>query len=123
MTLTCLVSGASARQREAAIARAVALLPPEESVACILEGLADANSPLQALTDNPHHHVQRIAPGCPCCAGNLVMRVTLNRLLRPAPNHLFVSIANREHREQVHQFLGSPPYDNYLTLQEDLVLR
>ena len=122
MTLAHLVCGSSARQRDATIARAIALLPPEESVACIVEGLADADSPLQQLADNPQYRLNRIAPGCPCCVGNLVMRVTLNRLLRPAPSHLFVSIADSAHREQIENFLRSPPYDAYLILQDDLVV-
>jgi hypothetical protein len=121
MTLARLVCGTAARQREAEIAAAIALLPVDESVACILEGLADANSPLQHLTDDPQHRLNRIAPGCPCCVGNLVMRVTLNRLLRAAPHHLFVSIANSAHREQMRDFLRNPPYDDYLILQDDLI--
>lgn len=121
MTLAQLVCGAGARQREAEIANAIALLPADESVACILEGLADADSPLQRLVDNPQHRLNRIAPGCPCCVGNLVMRVTLNRLLRAAPHHLFVSITNSAHREQMRNFLRSPPYDAYLILQDDLI--
>ena len=121
MTLTQLVCGSSVREREAEIARVVALLPAGESVAFILEGLADANSQLQHLTDNPQYRFNRIAPGCPCCVGNLVMRVTLNRLLRAAPDHLFVSIANSAHREQMRSFLRNAPYDDYLIVQDDLI--
>ena len=120
MTLTTLVSGASARLREAAIARAVALLPAEASTAFILEGLADADSPLQTLVSNPHRRLIRVAPGCPCCSGNLVMRVTLNRMLRPPPDHLFISIANSAHIAAVRTFLREQPYDQYLELQDDL---
>lgn len=121
MTLTRLVCGSGTRQREAEIAAAIAQLPIDASVACILEGLADADSPLQQLTDKPQYRLNRIAPGCPCCVGNLVMRVTLNRLLRVAPRHLFVSIANSAHQEQIRNFLLSPPYDGYLVLQDDLM--
>lgn len=121
MTLTHLVSGPTARQREMHIADAMAQLPHQDSVAIILEGLADAHSPLQHLSGSPQHRLNRIAPGCPCCSGNLVMRVTLNRLLRPAPEHLFVSIANSAHHEHIRTFLRSPPYDAYLTLQDDVV--
>lgn len=122
MTLTTLVSGANARQRETAIARAVAALPDTTSVAFILEGLADASSPLHAPTKNPQWRLVRVAPGCPCCIGNLVMRVTLNRLLRPPPAYLFISIANNDHRQAVRAFLINPPYDQYLILQDDLLL-
>ena len=121
MTLTRLVCGIGARQREAEIATAISLLPVAESVACILEGLADADSPLQQWTEKPQLRLNRITPGCPCCVGNLVMRVTLNRVLRSAPRHLFVSIANSAHREQIRAFLLSPPYDGYLILQDDLI--
>ena len=121
MTPTTLVSGASARLREAAIARAVALLPVNASIAFILEGLADADSALLPLMSHPYRRLARVAPGCPCCSGNLVMRVTLNRMLRPPPDHLFISIANSDHLATVKAFLREQPYDRHLILQDDLL--
>jgi hypothetical protein len=79
--LSTLVTGPSAQAREAAIAAALDAAPGKTAI--ILEGLAPGSSPLDSLSD--HLDPARIAPGCLCCAGNLVLRVTLNRLLRQRP--------------------------------------
>ena len=120
-TLTTLVSGGSAVQREIAISRSIALLPTTASVAFILEGLSSAESPLHQPAAKPEWRLRRIAPGCPCCIGNLTMRVTLNRLLRPPPQHLLISLASTAHLAQVRAFLLADPYDKLLCLQPDLV--
>ena len=116
---TTLVTGPGATAREAAIASvlqrdAAGALP----TAVILEGLASGNSPL----DVPSSHVQlaRIAPGCLCCTGNLVLRVTLNRMLRQRPERLFIGVARGEHLDQLRSWLQSEPYDQLLTLTPDL---
>ncbi|MGK5069606.1 hypothetical protein D3C81_465970 [compost metagenome] len=120
-----LVSGARAADREAAIAAA---LRPHEAVAVILEGLADGNSILAGLAEqaspSPSFPLQllRIAPGCLCCSGNLVLRVTLNRLLRHPPARLFISLADATHIEQLRSWLGASPYDSLLALQADVLL-
>jgi G3E family GTPase len=62
----------------------------------------------------------RIAPGCLCCTGNLVLRVTLNRLLRQRPKRLFIGIARSEHLDQLRSWLQSKPYDQLLRLTDDL---
>lgn len=123
MTPTTLVTGANAIQRETAIALAIARLEKTDSIALILEGLASAESPLHQPAAHPQWRLSRIAPGCPCCIGNLTMRVTLNRMLRPPPQHLFISLASSAHREQVRAFLRAAPYDGFLHLQDDLILR
>lgn len=84
MTLTTLVTGAGAAQREAAIAAA---LDPALTTALILEGIPSGHSPLDTASGL---RVARIAPGCPCCSGNMTMRVTLNRLL-PSGRSGFIS--------------------------------
>jgi hypothetical protein len=112
LTLTTLVIGGRAGAREAAIAQA--LLPGITS-AVILEGLTDGNAILADHALAPH--VVRIAPGCLCCAGNLILRVTLNRLLRHPPARLFISLANSEHVGQLRQWLSQAPYDALLTLE------
>lgn len=124
MTLTTLVLGASAAAREAALAAHVQHLPAGQSCHFILEGLAGASDVLaNALAARTAPvEVVRIAPACPCCTGNLVMRVTLNRLLRRAPDALFIALASTEHLPQVRQFLSEPPYAGLLTLQADLDL-
>ncbi|WP_425252615.1 GTPase [Janthinobacterium sp. NFX145] len=120
-----LVSGGRAAGREAAIAQA---LPPNQPAAVILEGLADGNAILADLAEkvspSPSFPLQllRIAPGCLCCSGNLVLRVTLNRLLRHPPAHLFISLADATHIEQLRTWLTASPYDALLALQADIVL-
>jgi hypothetical protein len=118
MTLTTLVTGSRASEREAAIAAKTA---PGEPTAVILEGLPDGNSPLDALRQQAGIQLSlvRIAPGCPCCIGNLAMRVTLNRLLRRAPSRLYIGLASSSHLEQVRAFLTQPPYPALLALTED----
>ena len=124
LTPLTLVSGGRASDREAAIAQA---LPPQQANAVILEGLADGNSILADLADlaeqtSPPAGLQllRIAPGCLCCSGNLVLRVTLNRLLRHPPAHLFISLADATHIEQLRSWIAASPYDAWLALEPDL---
>ena len=123
LTPLTLVSGGHASLREAAIAQA---LPPGQSTAVILEGLADGNSILADLAEHtaPPAVLQllRIAPGCLCCSGNLVLRVTLNRLLRQPPAHLFISLADATHIEQLRSWLAASPYDAWLALEPELTV-
>ena len=63
----------------------------------ILADLAEHTSPPAAL------QLLRIAPGCLCCSGNLVLRVTLNRLLRHPPARLFISLADATHIEMYYK--------------------
>ncbi len=117
MTLTTLVIGASAAAREAAIAAA---LDPEADAALILEGLPDGSFRLDAIAASSRIHIARIAPGCLCCTGNLTMRVTLNRMLRRRPTHLYIGIATFEHLESIRTFLSQSPYDGLMRLTQDL---
>jgi G3E family GTPase len=64
--------------------------------------------------------IARIAPGCLCCTGNLVLRVTLNRLLRRRPERLYIGLAATEHLDQLRSWLQAPPYDQLLELTPDL---
>jgi G3E family GTPase len=117
-----LVTGATAHARETAIA--ARLQQPHQDgashvnaqhgvTAVILEGLADAASP---LFPSVSLLMSRIAPGCLCCTGNLVLRVTLNRLLRQRPERLFIGLARSEHLDQLRSWLQSAPYDQLLEL-------
>ena len=112
MTPTYLVTGPSARAREAAIAARF-----QAGDAAILEGLPDgkADAPLQG-----HTSLHRIAPGCLCCTGNLVLRVTLNRLLRQAPSRLFIALADPTHLATLHAMLAAAPYGALLALKESV---
>jgi len=121
LTPVTLVTGARAADREAAIAAA---LVPGPATAILLEGLADGNSPLvydESESDAWRPDVHRIAPGCLCCAGNLVLRVTLNRLLRRPPAQLFISLADATHADRLRAMLTAAPYDALLRLGPDLV--
>ena len=117
-TVLTLVTGASARAREAAIAASLSDLHQDATQAIILEGLASGTSPLDDLSTG--QSVARIAPGCLCCTGNLVLRVTLNRLLRRRPSRIFIGVADSEHLDQLRSWLHSEPYDQLLRLTSDL---
>jgi hypothetical protein len=112
-----LVTGASARAREHAIAAQLSSAHQNGATAIILEGLADPGS---ALAPSDSLLISRIAPGCLCCTGNLVLRVTLNRLLRQRPGRLFIGVARNEHLDQLRSWLRSAPYDQLLDLTPDL---
>lgn len=116
---TTLVTGASAHAREQAIAAELTDLRQTPPPALILEGIAPGSSLLDTL-DSSHVLMARIAPGCLCCTGNLVLRVTLNRLLRQRPGRLFIGVARGEHLDQLRSWLQSTPYDQLLRLTDDL---
>lgn len=125
---TTLVTGPSASAREQAIFDRLQLSDSHHHgakdrsmplQAIVLEGLAPGTSPLDTL---PAHVLRaRIAPGCLCCAGNLVLRVTLNRLLRQGPEQLFIGVARSEHLDQLRSWLQAEPYDQLLRLTPDLM--
>lgn len=124
-TASCvtLVSGGSYAQRESAIAAAILSEPAAATnavtSAVILEGLPDGN---HALQPSPTLQIQRIAPGCLCCIGNLVMRVTLNRILQRPPKRLYLGLADAAHREKLLEFLQQAPYLELLTLDQEIRL-
>ncbi|WP_091874066.1 GTPase [Massilia yuzhufengensis] len=110
---TTLVAGASAAAREDSIAALLRAAPPGGLSAVILEGLAPGSTP---IPDSSSVRLVRLAGGCPCCAGNLVLRVTLNRLLRQGPERLFIGLAGSEHLDQLRSWLQDAPYDQLLAL-------
>lgn len=117
-TVLTLVTGPAASAREAAIAAQLSDLHEDGAQAIILEGLASGSSPLDDLP--PGQTLARIAPGCLCCTGNLVLRVTLNRLLRQRPRRIFIGVADSGHLDQLRSWLQSEPYDQLLRLTSDL---
>lgn len=121
-TVLTLVTGPGAAAREAAIAAHLSDLHEDRvhpiSQAIVLEGLASGSSPLDDLPSG--QTVARIAPGCLCCTGNLVLRVTLNRLLRQRPRRIFIGVADSGHLDQLRSWLQSEPYDQLLRLTSDL---
>lgn len=115
---TTLVLGASAAAREQAIAAASgALRASGRRCAVILEGLPGGQD---LLPPSNLLEVHRIAPACLCCSGNLILRVTLNRLLRRPPAHLYLGLASSGHLDQLRSWLLHPPYDQLLELLPDL---
>ena len=112
-----LVTGASAAAREAAVMASLASAGQGGRAAVIREGLPD---PRSVLTPSDLLEVHRIAPGCVCCTGNLVLRVTLNRVLRRRPERLYIGLASTEHLDQLRSWLQQPPYDQLLELTPDL---
>lgn len=128
-TALTLVMGGSAAQREAAIAARLAQVasgagpsgaaagPTRAVSAVLLEGLPSGQTLLSPSDSLPVH---RIAPGCLCCTGNLVLRVTLNRILRLRPERLFIGLAATDHLDQLRSWLQEPPYDQLLELTADL---
>lgn len=115
MTTVTLFIGKLAAQREAAIA---ARLDPAHSTALILEGLASGTANLETAAAAANFPLVRVAPACMCCIGNLTLRVHLNRILRTAPERIYISLASDEHIAQIRSFLSAPPYDALLTLDE-----
>ena len=106
-----LVLGATAAAREQAIA---AIAPA--GAAILLEGMPSGHTILPDA-----FAAVRIAPGCLCCTGNLVLRVTLNRILRRRPTRVFIGLASTEHLDQLRSWLLAPPYDQLLALTPDLL--
>ncbi len=135
LVLTTLVTGSSAQARENVIAGLLQdeqaeatrtasarstssasdalLVPGAPTAAILLEGLP---APCPVLPTDPDIQSVRIAPGCVCCSGNLVMQVTLNRLLRTRPRRLFIALASTAHLEAIQGFLTHSPYDALLRL-------
>ncbi|WP_241673202.1 GTPase [Lacisediminimonas profundi] len=111
-----LVSGGSASARESCIAAAIYALPPGRT-AVLMEGIPDGKL---HLAEGPDLTIARTAPGCLCCTGNLVMKITLNRLLRTRPSRIFIGVASRDHMASLREILSSPPYSALLSLEPDL---
>jgi hypothetical protein len=112
---TSLVIGPTTGAREQLIAAQLPL--GNTRCAILLEGLPDGHT---ILTPSDALLIERIAPGCLCCTGHLVLRVTLNRLLRRRPGRLFIGLATTEHLDQLRSWLQAPPYDQLLELTPDL---
>ena len=110
-----LVTGATPAAREALVA---ASLVAGQRSAVILEGLPDGRALLNP-SDNLVLH--RVTSACLCCTGNLVLRVTLNRILRLRPDRLLIGVASADHLDQLRSWLQTPPYDQLLELTPDLL--
>jgi hypothetical protein len=131
-TLVTIVTGPSAAVREEAIAAALQASPvasaADSTIALLLEGIPDGSERfgddvIAGLQRSSRIHLLpavRIAPGCMCCAGNLAMRVHLNRLLRVRPARLYLGVAPGTHLASLQGFLAQPPYAALLALDDVL---
>lgn len=117
MTPTTLVYGGDSSAREQAIATR---FDANCSTVVIAEGIAGPGASLHSLEAQQQLQIFRIAPGCPCCSGNLTMRVTLNRALRKPPQRLYLSLASAGHLPQIRSFLQEAQYQSLLSLCEEL---
>lgn len=113
---TTVVTGARASDRENCIASAIAA-GPASRIAVLIEGMPDGRT---VLEEGPDLHVARVASGCLCCTGNLVMKVTLNRLLRLRPSRIYIGVANSAHLSSLRELLSSPQYATRIQLEDDL---
>lgn len=118
-----LVTGPSSTKREGAIwlsieTEATSLQNTRGITGVILEGLPDGKS--RPEPTDVTLQIKRVAPGCLCCIGLLTLRVTLNRLLRDRPGRLYISIADATHIDKIRALLCSSPYDEWLTLTNDI---
>lgn len=116
MTLMTLVYGGTPRDRE----KAIASVAPPTGASAIIEGLPDGTGILEALAAKRQLQLQRIAPGCPCCNGNLTVRVTLNRLLRQSPQQIYFGIADASHLPAIREFLQEDQYRERLLLGPEI---
>ncbi len=116
-----LVAGGHYQDRESWIARELVQFGaiPHCKIGIILEGLPSGMMPLQASSSLI---IERIAPGCLCCIGNLVLRVTLTRVLRTRPRALYVAINNSEHLETLRAFLQQDAYLGLIRIQQEVRL-
>lgn len=120
-----LVAGGNYQERESWIASAVAQhnavvqTIPQSKIGIILEGLPSGMMPLQS---SPTLFIERIAPGCFCCIGNLVLRVTLMRLLRIKPHYLYLAMNDREHLSNLKEFLQQETFAGLLHFGQEIKL-
>lgn len=114
MTILHLVYGANQTVRENAIKTQ---MTPTVFAIALLESMALNNASPDPLASMK---VVRMAAGCPCCTGNLTMRVMLNRALKEKPDRVFLSLANSAHLTSVRDFLQEDQYCGRLELGRDL---
>lgn len=114
-----LIAGGHYRERELAIMTALQARTDLLKSAVILEGLPSGQSELHS---QQNLLLERIAPGCFCCIGHLVLQVTLNRLLRQRPDYLYLAMSDPSHLTQLQNKLLSPPYADLLKLENVMTL-
>jgi hypothetical protein len=116
-----LIAGGSYLDREKLITTAYEayLSPLKPLSAVILEGIPTGNSLLDSF---PQLLIERVASGCFCCIGQLVMKVTLNRILRKHPLFVYIGISDSQHLINLQDVLYQPPYKNWLEIEKVIQL-
>ncbi|MBI3230098.1 MAG: GTPase [Burkholderiales bacterium] len=130
---TTLLAGATPQAREQACYAFWQALPAKRlalpsQVFFIIEGFASGSSPLAEIS-GASVQIQRLAPACLCCSGNMVLNVHLNRLIRQVQKsrqqsdvQLVISLADAEHLTSLRAKLTAPPFQQYLQLLPDCLL-
>jgi G3E family GTPase len=124
LTKLTVVAGGSYAEREAWITTALQNLSSDfsddnQKHGVLLEGLPTGSMSLQTSSQL---RVERIAPGCFCCIGQIAMRVTLTRLLRQQLSHLFIAMNELEHLPALQASLSSSVYASFLHLENEIIL-
>lgn len=100
--------------RANAVAALLSHISPHAKVALVLEAMAPTGVPDAPSGFRGSVHV--LAPGCPCCVGNLALRVTLARILRlEQPEHLVIGLVDGSHQSSLRERLSEPPWSERLT--------
>ena len=142
MTCCTIVYGGSASRREATIGTLIDAVVYTEipegieatrrsdsasttSIAVIIEGNVCPGSRFASAadgraSDGDARTIRIIAAGCPCCNDGLVMRVTLDRILRKRPSFLYIALIDEGHNDHLRQFLAEPPYASWLDLADSV---
>ncbi len=118
ITELTLVAGGSYAEREAWIATTLQNISShtsQQKIGVLLEGLPSGTMSLQSSS---FLQIERIAPGCFCCIGQIAMRVSLNRLLRQQLGHLFVAINDEQHLSSFHASLNQAPYSEIIKCRD-----
>jgi len=123
MIQTTLVVGLNAYEREKAIEEKMVMMVKAQTKVLkwgiLLEGMCEGKV---VLSEKENVLIFRVASGCICCSNKLIMRIYLNRLIQQFPDHLFLSISNPSHLEQIKQFLTTPEYEKRIELMPDMNL-
>lgn len=113
---TRIVAGRPGPSRTALLAMLLSEAP-SQPVSCILEGTLPNGA--DEVCAGPTTFVHVLAPGCPCCSGNLALRVTLARVLRhDRPRYLIIAVIDPKHQGSLASMLSIAPWDAYLELLE-----
>ena len=122
LTEISLIAGGSYSEREvwiaANLARSTSLSSSTKS-GVLLEGLPAGQLILQ---NTAYLSVERIAPGCFCCIGQIAMRVTLHRLLRQDLAHLYIAIHDAQHLPSLRDSLSQPQYAELVKCENEIII-